>query len=135
MPNYVKYPMDLNHAAIMNLNEEHAKLFYGEILGFRKTREINLSIELSEQLFDLSREIKILVFELDGIKLEIFICPECKQQPHPDFRHVGLYIDNLDELLKKASRAGVEHIIGKTAEKTVYFIKDLSGNLIEIKQK
>ena len=127
--------MDLNHAGVMNLNEAHAELFYGEILGFRKTRDFNLPVELSEQLFDLSREIKILVFERDGIKLEVFICPECKQQPQPDFRHVGLFVDNLDELLKKASQAGVEHIIGKTTEKTVHFIKDFSGNLIEIKQK
>ena len=127
--------MDLNHVGLINLNEAHAELFYGEVLGFRKTRDFNLPVDLSEQLFDQSREIKILVFERDGIKLEVFICPECKQHLQPDFSHLGLYIDNLDELLKKASHAGVEHIMGKTNEKSVHFVKDFSGNLIEIKQK
>jgi catechol 2,3-dioxygenase-like lactoylglutathione lyase family enzyme len=127
--------MDLNHVGITNINEEHAELFYGRFLGFRKTRDIDLPVELSEQLFGQSREIKILVFEHEAIKVEVFICPECKQQLQPDFSHIGLYIDNLDELLEKASRAGVEHVIGKTTGKTVHFIKDFSGNLIEIKQK
>ncbi len=135
MENYVKYPMDLNHVGIVNLNDEHAELFYGGVLGLRKTRDFHLPIELSEQLFDQSREIKILVFEHEGIKLEVFICPECKQRPQPDFTHVGLYIDNLDDLLKKAAHAGVEHITGRTTGKTVHFLKDFSGNLIEIKQK
>jgi methylmalonyl-CoA/ethylmalonyl-CoA epimerase len=127
--------MDLNHVGIINLNEEHAELFYGEVLGFQKTRDFNLPVELSEQLFDQSREIKILVFERDGVKLEVFICPEYKQDLQPDFSHLGLYIDNLDELLKKSEQSGVEHIMGKTTGKIVHFIKDFSGNLIEIKQK
>jgi hypothetical protein len=55
------------------------------------------------------------------------------RQPSPDFSHIGLLIDDFSDIIRKAPQAGVELIIGKTKEKTVYFLKDFSGNLIEIK--
>ncbi len=126
--------MLLNHVGVINKSEEQAVRFYKDFLGFKITKESIVSQELSEQLFAVSRDIKLLVFEKEGIKIEVFICPDCKQS-YPDFRHIGLMLDDFSEIVKKAPQAGIELIIGKTTEKTVHFIKDLSGNLIEIKQK
>ncbi len=130
----VKYNMLLNHVGVINKSEEQAVRFYKDFLGFEITRESIVSQELSEQLFAVSRDIKLLVFEKEGIKIEVFICPDCKQ-PYPDFRHIGLMLDDFPEIINKAPQAGIELIIGKTTEKTVHFIRDLSGNLIEIKQE
>lgn len=126
--------MVLNHVGIINQSSEQAERFYADLLKFEKTREFLLSPELSQQLFDLSREVNVLVFERDGIKIEVFICPECIV-PSPNLSHMGLYLDDLPAMVEQARKAGVERIVGKTAEKTVHFIKDFSGNLIEIKQK
>jgi len=126
--------MILNHVGIINGNAEQAVLFYRDFLKFEKTREFILSPELSGQLFDISREISVLVFERDGIKLEVFICPECRL-PTPDLSHIGLHLDDLAAILDEAQKTGVQNIIGKTGEKTVHFIRDFYGNLIEIKQK
>lgn len=126
--------MILNHVGIVNESAEMAERFYKGFLKFEKTREVVLSPELSGQLFDLPREIIVLVFERDGVKLEVFICPECKL-PYPDLSHIGLYLDDLSATVEEAQKAGVQHIIGKTGEKTVHFIRDFHGNLIEIKQK
>ena len=123
--------MNLNHVGLANESEEKAVRFYHGLLGFEKTREFVVSAELSEQLFSVSKEIKVLVFERDGIKIEVFICPECRQ-PFPDYRHTGLLLDNFQALREKAMETGLL-IEGKTSEKTVYFLKDLSGNMIEIK--
>ncbi len=128
----VKYHMLLNHVGIINKSEEQAVRFYKEFLGFEKTREFNVPQELSEQLFHVSREIRILVFEKQDIKIEVFIFPEYKP-PSPDFRQIGFMLDNLTEIIEKAPQVGVELITGKTKEKTVHFVKDFSGNLIEIK--
>ncbi len=132
--NYVQYNMLLNHVGIINRSEEQAVRFYKDFLGFVIAKESIVSQELSEQLFAVSREVKLLVFEKDGIKIEVFICPDYKQ-PCPDFSHIGLMLDDFSGIIEKAPQAGIELIIGKTREKTVHFIKDLSGNLIEIKQK
>lgn len=125
--------MLLNHVGIINESEEKAVRFYHDFLGFKKTREFTVSSELSEQLFSASWEIKVLVFERDGIKLEVFICPECRQ-PFPNYSHIGFLLDDFHVIKEKAQQMGVL-IEGRTDEKTVYFLKDFSGNLIEIKPK
>jgi methylmalonyl-CoA/ethylmalonyl-CoA epimerase len=131
--NHVKYCMLLNHVGIINESEEKAVRFYHGILGFEKAREFVVPTKLSEQLFSVSREIKVLVFERDGIKLEVFICHECRQR-FPDYSHIGFLLDDFHSIKEKAQQMGVL-IVGITDEKTVYFLKDFSGNLIEIKPK
>jgi catechol 2,3-dioxygenase-like lactoylglutathione lyase family enzyme len=124
--------MVLNHVGIVNENEESAKRFYTDFLGLEKTREFVVDAGLSEQIFSVSREIKVLVFERQGMKIEVFICPGCLP-PSPELRHIGLLVEDFPGFLEKARRAGVEVIEGRAGEKTVYFLKDFSGNLIEIK--
>ncbi|MDN3513396.1 MAG: VOC family protein [Candidatus Brocadia sp.] len=125
--------MELNHIGITNKSEDQAVRFYQDFLGLEKTREILLAPELSEQLFSLYQEIKALVFEKPGVKIEVFISDF--QHADPNFIHFGLMLDNFAEITEKAQRSHIELIIGKHKEKTVYFLKDFSGNLIEIKQK
>jgi catechol 2,3-dioxygenase-like lactoylglutathione lyase family enzyme len=125
--------MLLNHIGVFNKSREDALLFYRDFLGLALTRETTVSQELSEQLFAISRDITMLVFEKDGIKIEIFICPECKL-PSPDLNHIGLLLEDFPEMLQKVLKAGITLITGRTKEKTIYFIRDFSGNLIEIKQ-
>ena len=125
--------MELNHIGVTNKSEEQALQFYRDFLGLEKTKEILLPPELSEQLFSLSQEIKVLVFEKHGIKIEVFISDF--QHANPNFTHFGILLDNFSEVTEKAQRSHVDLIIGKHKEKTVYFFKDFSGNLIEIKQK
>lgn len=125
--------MLLNHVGIANESEEKAVRFYHGLLGFEKTREFVVSTKLSEQLFSVSQEIRVLVFEKEGVKLEVFICPGCKQ-PSPDYGHIGFFLDDFFAIKEKAQQMGVL-VVGSTDEKTVYFLKDFSGNLIEIKPK
>lgn len=125
--------MLLNHVGVFNKNREDALGFYRDFLGFEFTRETAVPRELSEQLFTVSRDITMMVFEKNGIKVEVFICPECRQ-PSPHLSHTGFLLENFPEVLTKASKSGVDLITGRTKDKTVYFIRDFSGNLIEIKQ-
>jgi methylmalonyl-CoA/ethylmalonyl-CoA epimerase len=126
--------MLLNHVGVINKSREDALRFYKDFLGLDLTREATVLKEMSVQLFAVAEDIPMMVFEKDGIKIEVFIYPESKQ-PVPDIKHIGLSLENLSEVIKKAPEAGIELITGKTKDKTVYFIKDPSGNLIEIKQK
>lgn len=125
--------MQLNHVGIISESEEQALQFYRDFLGLEKTKETLLAPELSEQLFSLSQEVKILVFENDGIKIEVFIADF--QPANPNFTHFGIMVDDLSEVTEKARQSNVAVIIGKHKDKTVYFLRDFSGNLIEVKQK
>ncbi len=125
--------MELNHLGVTNTSAEQAIRFYQDFLGLEKTREILLPPELSVQLFSLFQEIKVLVFEKPGIKIEVFISDF--QHANPNFTHFCMTLDNFSEVTEKAKRLHVDLIVGKHKDKTVYFLKDFSGNLIEIKQK
>jgi catechol 2,3-dioxygenase-like lactoylglutathione lyase family enzyme len=126
--------MLLHHAGIVNQSEDEAERFYGEFLGLKKTRQYIVVPELSKQIFSVKQGIKAMVFEGEGVRIEVFIYPEFKV-PSINIRHLALHLDDMEAFLKRAEDFSVEHIIGKTTDKTVHFIKDYSGNLIEIKQK
>ncbi len=126
--------MLLNHVGLTNKNEEDAVRFYRDFLGFELTRKSVVPATLSEQLFSVSGDLGMLVFEKEGIKIEVFITP-AYTLPGPDINHIGFLLDNFQEILERAPHAGVKLIIGKTKDKTVYFVRDFSGNLIEVKQK
>lgn len=126
--------MQLNHIGLTNKSESDAVRFYRDFLGFELTRESVVPGVLSGQLFSVTGDLGMLVFEREGIKIEVFISP-AYTLPDPDINHTGFLLDNFDEIVKKAPRAGVKLIIGKSKDKTVYFVRDFSGNLIEIKQK
>ncbi|RJR15863.1 MAG: VOC family protein [Nitrospiraceae bacterium] len=126
--------MQLNHIGLTNKSEEDAVRFYRDFLGFKLTRESVVPAVLSEQLFSVPADLPMLVFEKDGNKIEVFISP-VYTLPSPDINHIGFLMDNFGEIVEKAPQSGVKLIFGKTKDKTVYFIRDFSGNMIEIKQK
>ena len=125
--------MHLDHIGIMNKSEDDAVRFYGELLGLELLKRSVLPAALSVQLFGLERDVDIIVFAGEGLKVEIFICPE-GTQPQPDFNHPGLHLDDLQGFIQKAGQAGAELVIGTIPGKTGHFIRDFSGNLLEIKQ-
>jgi catechol 2,3-dioxygenase-like lactoylglutathione lyase family enzyme len=125
--------MLLNHIGIISHSAELADRFYIDFLGLHKAKESVLPLELSEQIFSVSKEIEMIVYERNRIKIEVFVCPECTR-PSPDFSHIGLYVDDLKAVIDKAKEFDVKHIAGQKDNKTVHFLKDFSGNLIEVKQ-
>jgi catechol 2,3-dioxygenase-like lactoylglutathione lyase family enzyme len=126
--------MLLNHIGLVNRDEEDAILFYQDFLGLDKTRDFMVSSELAKQLFGMSREIKVLVFEKETFKIEVFISPEYTVSS-PRLNHLGISVNDLNQFIQTAGKKGIQVIFGNHAGKTVYFIKDYSGNLVEIKQK
>jgi catechol 2,3-dioxygenase-like lactoylglutathione lyase family enzyme len=126
--------MFLNHVGIINKSEEQSRGFYQDFLGLKLTKNTVIPSDLSNQLFSIPQEIKMLVFEKNAIKIEVFIVPEYSP-PVPHLTHIGFLLENFTEVMENAQQSGVEIIVGKHKDKTVYFVKDFSGNLIEIKQK
>jgi catechol 2,3-dioxygenase-like lactoylglutathione lyase family enzyme len=126
--------MLINHIGVVNRSDREAVSFYKGFLGLEKTREFIVAPELSSQLFSVTREIPCLVFEKAKIKIEVFIDPDFIL-PSPNVSHIGFWVDNVEQLIEDAAANNVEVITGSHQQKTVYFVKDFSGNLIEIKQK
>jgi|MudIll2142460700_1097286.scaffolds.fasta_scaffold99239_1 catechol 2,3-dioxygenase-like lactoylglutathione lyase family enzyme len=124
--------MIFDHVGIMNEDEEGAVRFYRGVLGLEKIRESLVSHELARQLFSLDREIKMLVFGKEDIKVEIFIIPGLSL-PYPSVPHFCLQAPDPDALLEKAKKEGANVISAERGGRPVHFVEDFSGNRIELK--
>ena len=124
--------MVLDHVGIMNEDEDGAVRFYSGILGLEKIKESSVSPELARQLFSLDREIRMLVFGRDDLKVEVFVIPGFSP-PSPLVAHFCLQVADLGALLEKAKKEGVRVISAERGGGTVHFVEDFSGNRIEIK--
>jgi catechol 2,3-dioxygenase-like lactoylglutathione lyase family enzyme len=126
--------MILDHVGIVNKDEGSADHFYRDLLGLEKIRESSVSPELAEQLFSFRKEIKMLVYGKDDLKVEIFIIPGF-MLPAPAVPHFCLMVPDPPRFLEKAKGEGVKVIAAQRGEHTVYFVEDFSGNRVELKQQ
>ncbi len=124
--------MQLHHVGIINKTEDQAVRFYQKFLGMEKVREYDVTSELSRQLFSHSDTLRAVTFSKQNVKIEIFLLPVF-DLPSPNISHFCLHLDNFQEILETAHKAGVTLITGKKGDRNVYFLRDFSGNLIEIK--
>jgi catechol 2,3-dioxygenase-like lactoylglutathione lyase family enzyme len=125
--------MILDHVGIVNKDEGSADHFYRDLLGLEKIRESSVSAELAEQLFSFRKEIKMLVYGKEELKVEIFIIPGFSL-PSPPVPHFCLMVPDRPGLLEKAKGEGLKVIAAERGGRTVYFVEDFSGNRIELKQ-
>lgn len=124
--------MKLDHIGIINKSEEDALKFYTGLLGLEKIRESMLPPDVSQQLFSLAVEMKMLVFGKASLKIEVFLIPGFVS-PFPRIPHFCIQVPDFPGFLGRVREAGAKVIIGKRTDKTVYFVEDFSGNRIELK--
>ena len=126
--------MVLDHVGIVNEDEGSAIRFYGDLLGLEKMKESSVSPELAQKLFSLGREIRMLVYGKESLKVEIFIIPGFTL-PSPSVPHFCIQVPDLPGFLEKVKGEGVTVIAAERGGRTVYFVEDFSGNRIELKQQ
>jgi catechol 2,3-dioxygenase-like lactoylglutathione lyase family enzyme len=125
--------VEFNHVAVVNRSREEAESFYGGVLGLVKLYEFTVTSGLAAALFGFSGGMDVLVYGCGGMKLEIFITPECTP-PRPPVPHICVQVKNRDSFLARAGRDGVEVISGDNDGNMVYFLRDFAGNRVEVKE-
>jgi catechol 2,3-dioxygenase-like lactoylglutathione lyase family enzyme len=126
--------MTFDHVAVVNKDEGSAERFYRGLLGLDKIKESSVSSELAEQLFSFKKEIKMLVYGMGDLRVEVFIVSGFTL-PSPPVPHICLMVPDRPGLLDKAKREGLKVIEANRGSHMVYFLEDFSGNRIEIKQQ
>lgn len=126
--------MFLNHVALVCGSEDNSDRFYQGVLGLAKTGSKMLSSDLSSRIFGLDDEYKLVVYEKDGVKFEIFISDE-HLPPERDLAHVCIEVENRTMFLQNCAAAGVEKIEIPRGENRLVFIADFDGNQFEVKEK
>ncbi len=124
---------EIHHWAVANRSEQEAFEFYQEILGLDFLYRFALSPELSGKIFSLSGEIPVLVFGTPLFKVEIFVTEPVSTLP--SVHHICLVVPQRNHILQKVQQRNLPVIrIPRQGRETV-FVRDFSGNLIELKEQ
>ena len=126
--------MILDHVGIMNNDAAGAARFYAGLLGLPLIKESSVTPESAGKLFGFGKEIKMLVYGSERLKVEVFIVPGFTP-PSPPVAHFCIGVPDLPDFLEKAKKEGVRVISAERGGRTVYFAEDFSGNRIELKEQ
>jgi hypothetical protein len=126
--------MKAEHIAVASNSEADSDKFFISLLGLKKTRSFNVSADLMEQFFNVKKEQKLLRYEKDKLRFEIFITDDLSKSKDI-YTHVCLVVEDRDEFVNKTLSMGYNTIKVPRKDGGGYylFIKDSYGNLYEIK--
>jgi catechol 2,3-dioxygenase-like lactoylglutathione lyase family enzyme len=123
--------MQFKHVALVCRSEEKSDQFYIDLLGLKKISEKTIPSALSNQIFNIDSEFKIVNYANDNIHFEIFI-DDKKRSKTNRIDHVCIQVDDLESFLEKCRAMALEILQVPKGDAFITFIKDDDGNLFEI---
>ena len=124
--------MELLHFSVANKTEEEAEKFYSNFLKLKKISDFIIPEKITEEIFGLTKRVKVIKYQGNNYEIEVFILDKFKLE-EPLTSHVCFSVEKFDSFIEKAKEMGIEIVTSETKEKVIYFVKDFSGNLFEIK--
>lgn len=122
----------LNHIALQYQNKRDAEIFFSDILGMSKTRSFTVSADLSKEIFGITKNVDVDVFDNGIMSFEIFYLIDMHNS---SFSHICIEVESKEKFIKSCKKYKINPNIIKKGEKELLFAKDFSNNLYEIKNK
>jgi len=122
----------IHHIALQCDNKEKALLFYQKTLGLKETKTFFLSESLTYNIFNLNLSVEVIVFQNDSLYIEVFIVP---RKIKKTCAHTCILVDNLVEFIDLCKKNHVDYYSVKKEDRNLWFAKDFSGNILEMKEK
>jgi catechol 2,3-dioxygenase-like lactoylglutathione lyase family enzyme len=124
---------ELLHIAVVASSGVKSDLFFADVLGCRKTEAKTVPVEIMAHLFGRDREGRIVNYQTEGIKFEVFI-DEGLPRPPITMAHACLAVQDMEAKVKKARELGLEVRQFQKGAASITFIVDFDGNLYELKE-
>jgi len=112
-------------------NKEKALLFYQKTLCLKETKTFFLSESLTYNIFNLNLSVEVIVFQNDSLYIEVFIVPGKIKKT---CAHTCILVDNLVEFIDLCKKNHVDYYSVKKEDRNLWFVKDFSGNIFELKE-
>ncbi|MBN1280288.1 MAG: VOC family protein [Candidatus Thermoplasmatota archaeon] len=125
-------PVVLQHVAVECDDQVSADRFFTEICGLSKTKSTVLSTELSQQIFGLTQSVTFCLYENGQMRVEVFI--HHGQRP-PSYAHLCIEVEDKQRFMDRCRQQGLQPFVVMKESKELLFVRDVSGNLFEIKLK
>lgn len=120
----------VHHVAIECASQQHADQFFTTILGLGKVKTTILSKELSAAIFKIDQEVRFDFYENGKTRFEVFITSARSEKT---FAHTCLEVDSKDDFIARCKEQGLDPFFVEKGGKQLSFVRDMSGNLYEIK--
>ena len=126
--------MILQHMALTCSSEKKSDKFYKNLLGLRKLEPKTLPSTLSQAIFKVDSELKVINYMDEYVHFEIFITFPYSNNIS-QIGHVCLAVKNLEAFLGRCRSMDVEIVQVPKGDALITFVRDYDGNLFEIKEK
>ena len=123
--------MKLEHIAISVKDASEIEAFFKGLLKMEEVRTFVLKEELSNRIFGISKETKVVLLQKGELVFEIFLLNEPLKK---SFNHVCIAVDDREKLIETSMQNNYEVIRIERDYSDLIFIKDHSGNIFEIKE-
>ncbi len=124
--------MQWNHVGLNIGHREEIENFYREILGFKLLRTFPITGELSRQIFQIDEGTQATLMNRGDVTVELFLCTENRPG---GYAHLCIDVENREEIVRKCLLKGYPVFRKKRDKGDLIFIRDLSGNIFELKEK
>jgi len=124
--------MKLNHVALVASSQDNADRFYEGILKLKKVKASYLTKDLAVQIFGIELECPFVQYGNDQIMFEIFITDSIRL-PSAPVHHVCIEVADREAFIAACRSTGAEVRLIPRGDWRLFFVRDLDGNLFEIK--
>ncbi len=121
--------MNLKHIGLQVVENDIEK-FYQNILNFEILRTFNLSENITNEIFEIKEDVKVIYGNCEGIDFELFVSKKIKNST---YNHICIETENATEILEKAKQNGYKTYVRQNNENNTFFITDSNFNTFEIK--
>jgi catechol 2,3-dioxygenase-like lactoylglutathione lyase family enzyme len=126
--------MKLLHIGLASRSEKNSDKFFKELLGMEKREPKTLPASMSEAIFQVNADLKVVNYTGDRVHFEIIIGGPEKSGNRP-IAHVCLGVNDLAAFLQKCRRLNVSVFQVPRGDSLLTFFRDDDGNLFEIKER
>jgi len=124
--------MKLEHVALSITVPEDVKNFYQDIFGMSKIKGFVLNKSLANDIFGINKDTEVFLLQKDLLFFEIFVVNTTGTH---NFNHLCLALDDRKSVFETAQQKGYSGIYKQRESSELFFLKDKSGNVFELKEK
>jgi catechol 2,3-dioxygenase-like lactoylglutathione lyase family enzyme len=123
------------HSGLGSVSMENTDLFYGLLLGLERTEPKILPRETAEALFGVETDLTMVYYQDEHSQFELFIHPDlkCFNGARGNVGHDCIAVEDKDGFVAECERSGCQVLRVPKGDKVLSFVKDLDGNLFEVK--
>jgi catechol 2,3-dioxygenase-like lactoylglutathione lyase family enzyme len=123
------------HSGLGSVSLGNTDLFYGQLLGLERTEPKTLARETAQALFGVETDLTMVYYQDENSQFELFVHPDlqCFNGARGNVSHDCIEVEDKDGFVEECEKSGCQVLQVSKGDKVLTFLKDLDGNLFEVK--